>query len=287
LFTDNTKDFPAFAGFVEHASFPSRTYPMSVPWFAYASSTFLTTNMAFPALWTDPRNDPRAHVYNADITFSTSEPHLPKTATWTVSSNRLAGIAASIAEWLSLEGQSSYPQRRWDSSKRVEPFGFIVARYTVNAFTNYHSMIIPAAFSLERYRLRPDISALTNRVATTNHPTRFTNLVALYSGRLIACRHPVDDNIMPILNNGKRVDVTDLRFRNERYKVDHIRYSISNNWLVSTDAPYLQSLYKDKLTTRGVHLWNMKKSVFAMGFIVIILVPMLYAYKQHKRKGQI
>jgi hypothetical protein len=92
---------------------------------------------------------------------------------------------------------------------------------------------------------------------------------------------------MPILNNGKRVDVTDLRFRNERYKVDHIRYSISNNWLVSTDAPYLQSLYKDKLTTRGVHLWNMKKSVFAMGFIVIILVPMLYAYKQHKRKGQI
>jgi len=277
VFIDTRTKLPHYAGFVESGTIPSGGYRVSIPWLAYASSGAAHNEVEIPAPWADPRNDPNAHAYEAEIRLPDRPLFTPQIAIFVLSQGRAARAGAS--PWLPTESLRPHQRRELNRWRPNAPTNFVGGIYQVNETLETNGVRIPTDFQLTAYRpvpARPDAAASNSPVA------------ALYRGTNIAIRLVPPQEILPA-SADKPIDVRDLRFQDRRLNISSIYYSISNAWLVSTGSQELQANFRHKMETVPRGIFGFLKAepklvlIYTL-FVVLVVVPAVVAVLRARRK---
>ncbi len=287
LFYDPGEDKPAMAANIRADCYPDEPYPVRVPWFAYLSGAYVSTNKYFPALWAVP--DPLEHMFEADIQFINGPPFLPETSRWRISESRV-GHAEQIMEGIyfarlppMVKLELANLRRTVNLMKENNP----VWCYAVESVTNYGGMILPLKYKLTIHTIVKRKESETNSskaaIFLQGYKTNFSVEFIGFADRISILS---DVHVLPDLPLNKRIDVSDGRFRNTKLKVHGIQYSITNQWILDTMDPRLVSLAEAKYKESRKLAFSPMKAAFSAGLVCLPLLVLWLSWKARRNQKQ-
>lgn len=225
---------PVEAGIVEFGPMPSGGYPSAVVWLAYASGGYLDDTSTMFGPWSDPFGEPSVTACDLQLVASKELPHVPESVQFVVSQTRINNYRRS--NYFLREGVSALIRQEAEKRSAFDPPGFVSARYRVLQFTNCAGNYIPLEFELLKYRP-------TGEAGHPNSP-----LAAAYHGYLRSCQSATNLEFAPDIMR-KPVSVSDLRFRDVSRPLDSIHYTVTNNWIASTNDAMLLAIKASKISS--------------------------------------
>lgn len=287
LFYDPRDDIPAMAAHIHADCFPYDSYPVRLPWFAYLSGVYVSTNKFFPALWAVP--DPLEHMFEAHIEFINCPPFLPKTARWKISESRVRH-AEEIMEHIYFARIP--PTVRLGLANLNRTIELLKEKnhvwyYEAESITNYGGMSLPTRYKLSIYAIekRRGLETNSSKVAAALQGYS-TNVNVEFVGIADKISYLRDVPFLPILPSNKRVDVSDARFRDAKLKVHGIQYSITNQWIIDTMDPRLKSLAEAKYKESRTLINSPLKAAFCAGLVCLPLLVLWLSWKAIKTPKQ-
>ncbi|WCJ61131.1 hypothetical protein NXS98_08415 [Fontisphaera persica] len=280
LFYDPGDEKPAMAAHIYTDCYPLEPYPVRVPWFAYLSGAYASTNKYIPALWAVP--DPLEHMFEADIKFFNRPPFFPESARWKISENRVSH-AKEIMEGIYFERMPptvrlglSNLRRTIRQLKEQGP----VWCYAVESITNYGGMSLPARYKLSIYNIEKRTGSATNANKAAAAPQGYcTNFSVEFIGIANKISSLSEVHVLPALPSNKRIDVSDGRFRSEKLNVHGIQYSITNQWIIDTMDSRLTSLAEAKYKESRKFDFSPLKAAFCAGFVCLPVLVLWLSWK--------
>ncbi|HOI37436.1 MAG TPA: hypothetical protein PLF11_08645 [Bacillota bacterium] len=275
-FWDGGTRAPARAAHIVPGVVPDGSYPVALPWLAYASGAFLRTNASVPAPWLPPQLSPGAHIYSAQAQFLKDAPFLPESVRFVVTKERLAEAMGS--PWLSIEGvnrRDLTERRRWSTE---ETAGFVGGEYRVLSLTNACGFTVPTAFEFTKHRAMPSrVAAQASRDRSTAVQTNIYPYALVCRG--VAAGFALVEHGPELPDLGSReVWITDARFRNEERRIGSIVYAVTNNWIRDIRDPLLQARFRQKVDSVPRLRWeDYKMWVLYFAFAVVVLAPVWYS----------
>lgn len=216
---------PGVTASIQLGVVPEGSYPGRIPWLAFASSTFLKTNLDFPAPWADTL-EPSAHIHEVRRKDSTNYSDVTETIEWVVSNKKLQGLSTN--SWLDY-----YPELYKKSVSTWRPnemSGFLSASYVVVAFTNIADTTLPLQFELRKFRSSLAPAGITN-----------FEIASLFIGKVRKVRVLPPSSLLPQLPTNEAIYILDHRFQDRQAGLLAIHYTITNRpWPIDVSDPNLQ-----------------------------------------------
>ncbi|WCJ61121.1 hypothetical protein NXS98_08365 [Fontisphaera persica] len=274
-------DLPAMAAQIYPGCYPYAPYPVTQPWFAFLSAEYVRTNRYLPAQWGVP--DPLKHLFEVDVKFMDLPPHLPARARWKVSSH-LVKRANEIMSETYPEGMPMAVRAQLGKlSQEVERYKDIEITYVSENVTNINGLCFPLRYCLSMQRLfsHSDMmpSAEKQKSIQKNYKFKIFDFIGVVE-RLAIVNHI---EVLPVLPNMTRIDVSDTRFKNTKYKIFGIQYSITNHWITDARDPRLVALQEARLNEKRKLEFTPMKALFCAGMVCLPMLVLVLLWRQNKQ----
>lgn len=227
---------------IQRDGFPTLGYYPDFVWLAYASSDYLDRNQPLYAPWISARDDPRAYLFDANVSRFDEAPRLPSEIEYIVKRSRVK--AAIRNPVLKLEGVSDIAMRQRKLTIPQNKDGFRAVQYRVTATTNVGPFVIPLHFEFLNYYDHGPVKIGDRGQVLGPIDYKTNSIAAIISGdadsvRLIEARPQ-----WPELRG--LAGVVDRRFQSRRQGIDSIQYFVTNKWIIDVNDTRLITLFNDK-----------------------------------------
>jgi len=231
----------------------------NLPWLAYCSGNYLRdTGHVIPLPGAVIRHVQGAFGYASDLETFDDPLGLPKNLV--LSASKVLFASAVSHESLIRTGRSALEVQNVRKPVSGIPEGFIRARYSVLAHTNFDGRQIPISFTYEQY------------LPATNGASIQTLSV---HGLVVSLKSALPPEL-PLLTS-QRYSVVDYRFQDKRKMVDEIHYSITNGKVEPRTNFGLQQIFaKSKASSPLDPVIKANFGIYLM-FIVLVMGPVLVA----------
>lgn len=198
---------------------------MNMPWFAYASATFLARNSntvpCVPIF--HARSDPLALFYRSVIDVSTDSPRLPLKARFQTGNPLWQSVLThsdGVLQFTNYKLLIDDPLRK--KAYGEIPDGFVGATYEVSQSTNFAGQTLPLVFNFKMF-------------ASTDPQGTPMKLIE-WEGRAESITRCDRASLMPEIRPPGNMLVLDFRLRDKDYSIDGVRYWRTNEWPINVPA---------------------------------------------------
>lgn len=263
----------SYAGNVFHGTYPvqSSTIFTSLPWLAYCSRTFFSTNTQngqahMPAPWLSAYSDPVSQVYAVKYIASNQSNALPSFLSFTPSAEK---IDVLIANGYKIDGNELPVSERDKLAIKLESYYRKItepeATFEVLKWTSKAGFIVPQEFQFTGY------------VFAQNKSGEFKREVGgKTTGRALDIEEISAVDPMPKITDGTLdvISVADYRFANNSNKLGFLSYPITNSIWLPMDDPFLLALL-DKENSAISRQYRSKVIPSNIAFVVFLSVVSL------------
>ena len=211
-------------------------YTMS-PWFAFCSGSLFAERKAedlIPAPWGAPRVFAVDSIFEPEITVLNGAPHLPKECQFRVSDLLETKILST--NWVDINDRD-------EMRLQLKPYrdGFLGGVYRVISTTNFAGLEIPLDFECKRF-IPVDPKLFAGRFKPSGSSNSWLGQEIKGTVKSISMEHL--DSTQPPIPAGMQIDVSDMRLRDLRARVNGFSYKITNGvWPVKV-APEIASAFR-------------------------------------------
>lgn len=255
-------------GSILKGGYPAETtWYTTVPWLAYASSSYLKQQSTVPPVWLLSFADPLAGAFTSKTERDNLPPQLPFRVEYTIGQQEVDQLKKG--EFRTISAVSDTEREETIIRAGLLQPGFLEARYQVDTYTNFNGLNLPLTFTLTKYVKVKEGVATHYTIKGTAH--KFENTpVARFTPK-------------PAFT----VDVVDFRVQQKDKGVDFVRYQMEGaNW-PDENSPVVQNALNAALARNRFVFKNNKGFIAAMVLCMACVPPfaLLVRARFKKQKG--
>jgi len=274
---------PGYIGYVFNGTYPAWSYcsATALPWLAFCSGPQLISNQTndfvnLPAPWLSSFAMLWAHLYKVRYLPLEHGFGLPTRLEYIIDPDKYESIRNGFYETV------SKPKDRERDAVLLKLGAFRnvsdpEAIYHVDQTTNCSGIVLPLAFTFDRYTIHTTPSHSIVREPFNTFKGELTSI------ELIGSFNPLPS----ITDNTTNIQVSDYRFANEDNGVIFLSYFSANvgGWITNKSNVSLQTLYaKDVAKRKSVLSVNMPRSAVIGLLFVVTIIPMICFVKQGNKR---
>lgn len=270
------QNLTAYPGNVFNGCYPVQSASVwnTLPWLAYCSESYFTQqasniiddSLLLPAPWQQASGLVLAHIYRATVCWLSDYPKLPARVAYRPDPLAMEAIRNGIFRTTSVPDKSERDRAILQLASYYSRVKEPEAVYTVTSFTNWHGLVLPLEFSLDRFFF-PKSTNLTRRPfgSTRGRITHLEEIATL-------------DPYPRLDGDLTHIRVADYRFFNPAENVGFIAYTATNSaWVTNESDPFLRRLYEGEKSRSRAFLARrvFSRSLVLLFFLVALACPLL------------
>jgi hypothetical protein len=222
------------------------------------------------------RFEPIAYAFEVKASTFDSEPHLPSKVLFV--SRKAPADKALRNHALEIESVSASLLGRWKQQLRRIQDGELQAEYTVREGTNWGGFYLPVRFDLTVMQRFENLVVVTTNEATLKRVIHTIPATNMPNAQFVGTLQALEFKQAPLAWPSARhmVSVADRRFRSERQGIDHIKYNVTNEWILNTNDARLVRLFTEKRKAAPfLRAETRRELVVILSFGLLLLGPPL------------